>query len=651
MKLNFFAGGKVVYTTAKDQTKPSTEGKRGKDKPPPPLQDKEEKTKDKSVDDDKREKLKDKAGKNKVESVTADVFKVDNNLMPAGPYYNIKASRAKKFGNLEVIGDGGDGRVERREGTFCLEGDGRVRKTVKRYREEPPMNMTLSFDPSSLICVGCTKRGPHSVAGLDDGKPIVLVACDQSFPPVLFSKDEESCIAVMRIEDGGIKEISYAVADLFAKINLPEGSVILLGSVSALAKMGTIPYAEELVRSIRIIGEKLGGRVSVHPFVPIPICGINNSRVIRSIMERDVWMEKMEGPVGVIHKRTRDSLKHAISKHGEGAKKSNDEQVLVLPAGISSREKISIRSVGWRNMPVRVYPISEESEMDMVLQLVEDLQENCGVELSARVDLDRKCGPVEKAQGYMVVGGSGAGYLGDALEQKGRSVRRVVSSGWRATKMGVSQMEIELKKEDLSGLTIVFLPLDNHSFYAVNEDGLSSFPMKLEDGKWHVGGRVEVASAATTKATMRNCGPIMNLIEKNRKIIVTPAAKFFNVSCCAKEEHSTNVGEAGYRSGLLEALGKVEEVVRGVCVEERTRNYKVANPNSIIELTAQLEEKEVERLVGRDGYHLTKAGYGLLAEGILCLAESKSSVFGGEKRERVEEVEREVFPVVGGRRE
>jgi len=40
-----------------------------------------------------------------------------------------------------------------------------------------------------------------------------------------------------------------------------------------------------------------------------------------------------------------------------------------------------------------------------------------------------------------------------------------------------------------------------------------------------------------------------------------------------------------------------------------------------------------------------------VAEGVLSLAESKNSVFGGEKRERVEEVEREVFPVVGGRRE
>jgi hypothetical protein len=361
-------------------------------------------------------------------------------------------------------------------------------------------------------------------------------------------------------------------------------------------------------------------------------------------------MDKMGGTVGVIHKRTRESLIHTLRKHGEGAKKNSEEQILVLPAGINSREKISLRSTGWRGMPLRVYPISMESEMGMVLQLVEDLQENCGLELSASLDFERKVGTMERSHGYVVVGGSGAGLLGDAMMQKGRKVTKVVKSGWRATKKGVEEMEQELRKQDLEGLTVVLLPLDNHTFYSVDEDGISSFPSKLDGKKHHISGRMEVASVATSKSTMRNCGPIMNLIESNRKVLLSPIVKYYNVSCCSNEDHCSNVGAAGYRQGLLEDLGKVEEVMRGVCVEERTRNYKVANPNELLKLSAQLEEREVEKVVGRDGHHLSKTGYELLAEGVIHMVENKG-VFGGEKRERTEDSLGAGFPVVGGRRE
>jgi hypothetical protein len=73
------------------------------------------------------------------------------------------------------------------------------------------MNISLSFNPANLWCVGCKAKGGHSVVGAVDGEPVVLVASDQNFPPVLFSGDKGACIGIMRIEFWTVKELGFAV--------------------------------------------------------------------------------------------------------------------------------------------------------------------------------------------------------------------------------------------------------------------------------------------------------------------------------------------------------------------------------------------------------------------------------------------------------
>ncbi len=81
-----------------------------------------------------------------------------------------------------------------------MKGEGRLGKVVWRHRMAEGSNITLSFNPANMKCSGCQARGIHSVVGAEDGKPVVLVASDQNFPPVLFSKDGDSCVGIMRIE-------------------------------------------------------------------------------------------------------------------------------------------------------------------------------------------------------------------------------------------------------------------------------------------------------------------------------------------------------------------------------------------------------------------------------------------------------------------
>ncbi len=83
----------------------------------------------------------------------------------------------------------GDGRIEKRkEAAFNIKGEGRLGSVKWRHRMDVGQNITLSFNPANMRCSGCKVRGQHSVIGADDGMPVVLVACDQNFPPVLFSE-------------------------------------------------------------------------------------------------------------------------------------------------------------------------------------------------------------------------------------------------------------------------------------------------------------------------------------------------------------------------------------------------------------------------------------------------------------------------------
>jgi hypothetical protein len=208
----------------------------------------------------------------------------------------VRASRARALEDEVVLGDG---RVQRmKEAAYNIQGEGRLEKVVWRHRLDEGQNITLSFNPASMTCSGYKVRGVLSVVGAEDGRPVVLVASDQNFPPVLFSEDEDACIGILRMEYGTAKELGFAVGDLLHGISLPEGSVILLGSPTDIGRQGIVGYTEELARSLRILKEKQGGRVEVVALPPVPLGGLNSFAILRTVVEAEHWAERLEGGRG-----------------------------------------------------------------------------------------------------------------------------------------------------------------------------------------------------------------------------------------------------------------------------------------------------------------------------------------------------------------
>ena len=63
------------------------------------------------------------------------------------------------------------------------------------------------------------------------------------------------------------------------------GSLLLLGSVSALAELGIAGYAEDLVRTAKYLMDSLDGKVQVRACPLILMNGTDDSSVLRGMAE------------------------------------------------------------------------------------------------------------------------------------------------------------------------------------------------------------------------------------------------------------------------------------------------------------------------------------------------------------------------------
>jgi hypothetical protein len=522
---------------------------------------------------------------------------------------------------------------------FDIAGDKRIKQAVMRHRLDTNMNMTASFNPANMMCYGCKERSPHSVIGGEGQEPVVLVATDQNFPPVLFSENTGACIAVLRVEFGSMKEIGFAIGDMLSGVRLPDGSVILVGSVSDLDKQGVIGYVDELNRTIRIVKDKLGGKVAVSALPPVLLAGINSFRLLRNILEVEFWLERFEGGDAKLLMKTRELVIHKIGVHGIGTRRSPEEHIYTLPKGVGVWDKIRLRSVGWAPMPERMGPITEEDEAEIIASLVRELRYNYGVRVSEKLEGSREKVSQSNTSEIVCLGGSNADRLGDVLAHLGYSVVKITKAGWKPTRKGVEEM-VEMMGDQISeDAVVIMFGLDNCTFYEENEEGDRSFPKPDKDGHYHVDGRVEVASPRQVKGLMKNCAPIFEKLRRNKKMLLSPTVRYFREVCCDKTEHCTNVGQAGYRRNMLAELDEIREAICEQCREDGMTLYKVASTPDLVGIKVAMEEEELEKLLGKDPVHMAGEGYLALAVNTLKMVESRRTLFVGEKRERTESVE------------
>jgi hypothetical protein len=96
-------------------------------------------------------------------------------------------------------------------------------------------------------------------------------------PAVLPSK-KEMCPIIIRIDGGLLQELGTTFLELLGRFAVPEGSVIVIGSITHLMEEGRVGYSKGLVTEYIRFSKAFNSTVHVVPFIPPPLCGTNDPR-------------------------------------------------------------------------------------------------------------------------------------------------------------------------------------------------------------------------------------------------------------------------------------------------------------------------------------------------------------------------------------
>ena len=283
------------------------------------LLDEDSKSKDKMQTDDKVENIEDKEGAE--ENISEDVFEDDQDdlddesasakdtirIVPA-PALNIgsghstvKAARRVASSLRQLNPSPNAIEVAKFNTSFTNGGDERILQCNISYNLRDRTSTSISFDTKKQQCNTCVS-GAHSALAGRGGRPIVIVAADQSFPACIPATDTGECIRVVRVEDGSLQEVIHALADAVGQHKLGVGTVIALGSIAHLAEVGSSQYITDWVKSRNWIKGIFGDTTVVIPLIPFLSNGWDGRSTVRALLEVLHWFMSVTDAEAVLMK-------------------------------------------------------------------------------------------------------------------------------------------------------------------------------------------------------------------------------------------------------------------------------------------------------------------------------------------------------------
>jgi hypothetical protein len=298
-------------------------------------------------------RLYDEEGDNRMAAEAAIVKPVLDNR-----YFAIKGLRNKSGVRKDWV-EVGQVTVEKRA-SFITPDDDRLLYNSISFRMDDMKNVSRSFDEKGR-CATC-KRGMHDLFMASCGKPVVFCLADQHFSPAIPSNDEKECMRVLRIRDSSLREITREFMNILGGRNLAAGNVILLGSIYQLSFDGTAQYAEDWPWCRRNLLDEVG-EVLVLPLLPMPLEGMEDSEMVRSLLEFLMWFEELPDIEARLLADTRAQYKKLyLGRIGDGPGWCDTRQSMRMPIRLTSigKETRASRRLGDRPRALPAFTIEKE---------------------------------------------------------------------------------------------------------------------------------------------------------------------------------------------------------------------------------------------------------------------------------------------------
>jgi hypothetical protein len=276
-------------------------------------------------------------------------------------------------------------------GDFHTEGDNRLLKAVLSENRNSLIVCSTSFNRDDWTCVSCEVDHPllplrAERESWDAGRKLFFLT-DQNMPAVLPCKDE-LCPIIIRIDGGLLGELGTNFLELLGRYTVPEGSVILIGSVSHLMEEGRVGYSKGLVTEYIRFSKAFNNTVHVVPFLPPPLCSTNDSELLRAMLDISRWIERLqkwdlneyysELKLHILTTGTGEELTElATSRHK-------------MPKAFDAYNDRVFMCHGWEGICPTLPYMSMRAEKQLISSLLVDLSNSFKWELDTEPDLSRE---------------------------------------------------------------------------------------------------------------------------------------------------------------------------------------------------------------------------------------------------------------------
>jgi len=356
---------------------------------------------------------------------------------------------------------------------------------VKRGGETVNQSVTMTVDPTNLNCIVCTTE--HSVVQ-SHHKPVVVVLSDQNFVPVWPETNPDSCVVVIRMSNPELHELFEFLFELFDRTTLPDGSMVLAGSVSYLHRVGTSYYAREWTQVVGKMGRRLPN-VRVCPLPPLITANCSGG-VARELIEIGTWIATVykSSPQGLLEVWNNIASKTIERSAGQTTLNNVESYTISLPASLDfgAPDKPTTFYTNC-SRPSVLYGVDQGTSVELLHTVgkVLDRDFKIPVGTGSKPASARTADSVqEHVKRVVLVGASNLKRAVASLEAEGLEVIDLCTPGWVVSPANVDKLVSLLKNSNhCQNTAFVFDLFGNSSFRAALFDGSTIMPVKLGGGE------------------------------------------------------------------------------------------------------------------------------------------------------------------------
>jgi hypothetical protein len=430
-------------------------------------------------------------------------------------------------------------------------------------------------------------------------------------------------------------ELADSFLDLAKGYDMPVGSVVVLSSVSLLARIGTAAYAEEVVRAFARIRDAYANSVRVVHGFPVLVRGLEDETIIRSMLEIELWLSDCD-------KRRIHSLpstsEHFITEWLRTNKMQTDTDIstsaatdthphpLRLPHSLHSLEKGTFISPGWEDMATSLPTLQEEDEKKFLGILLEELNEKFALQLDLEPSTDRSS---QSASDYkesnsismILAGSSHLARTIDSIDRESINLLDATVPGFRINPLNVAKMASDVRDlvegMDPKNTIVVIQVLDNSTYYCGKDLGEMSLPKKGKDNRYHVDGELRYVKKQLLRELFTQILDLIKAAGDCQIVLVLPLPRWLLYSCCSDLSHCTNRGDDSFSADMNQALKNIRQWLEDILTLRKLVNIHVFDPCPALGLTGpDMDVEYAMELWGTDPVHPTENGYAALAESL-----------------------------------